>query len=107
MAPKTKKTAWGKPVKSFWQRSAEIERCNDLRARIKAYCKQESLTQPQLAEKMRVSAKQMSQFMTGSCLSGSEVYKRGKVYLKTKMPLHMCYEERSKIVNNKWVMTFG
>ena len=93
MAPQL---AWGKPVKTFKQRCNEIERCNDLRARITAYCKLESLTQPQFAEKIHVSTQQVS---------GSEVYARSNVYLKTKMPLRKCYEERAKIVNTKWVMT--
>ena len=102
MAPQL---AWGKPVKTFKQRCTEIERCNDLRARITAYCKLESLTQPQFAEKIHVSTQQVSKFMSGTCLSGSEVYARSSVYLKTKMPLRKCYEERAKIVNTKWVMT--
>ena len=102
MAPQL---AWGKPVKTFKQRCTEIERCNDLRARITAYCKLESLTQPQFAEKIHVSTQQVSKFMSGTCLSGSEVYARSNVYLKTKMPLRKCYEERAKIVNTKWVMT--
>ena len=101
------KTAWGKPVKTFWQKSAEIERCNDLRARIKTYCKKESLTQPEYAEKIRVSAKQISLFMTGRCLSGSEVYKKSMKFLRNTMPLYMCDEERAKVVNNKFVVVFS
>ena len=31
----------------------EICKCNDMRSRIKAYCKQEKLTQPAVAEKVR------------------------------------------------------
>ena len=101
------KTAWGKPVKTFRQKSAEIERCNDLRARIKTYCKKESLTQPEYAEKIRVSAKQISLFMTGRCLSGSEVYKKSMKFLKDTMPLYMCDAERAKVVNNKFVVVFS
>jgi hypothetical protein len=48
-----------------------------------------------------VSTQQVSKFMSGTSLSGSEVYARSNVYLKTKMPLHKCYEERAKIVNIK------
>lgn len=89
--------------KNVFSQMAEIRKCNDLRCRIKAYLKQESLTQPQLAEKMGVSAKQMSSFMTGSSLTGSEVYVNGMKYLKVKMPLSKCStEERSQIVNNKF-----
>ena len=101
------KTAWGKPVKTFTQKCAEIERCNDLRARIKTFCKQESLTQPKFAEKIHVSAKQISYFMTGACLSGSEVYKKSMKYLRDKMPLYMCGEERAKVVNNKFVVRYS
>jgi hypothetical protein len=100
------KTAWGKPVKTFTQKCAEIERCNDLRARIKTYCKQVTLTQPEYAEKIRVSAKQISLFMTGRCLSGSEVYKKSMKFLRDKMPLYMCEEERAKTVNNKFVVRY-
>jgi transcriptional regulator with XRE-family HTH domain len=101
MAPRS---SWGKPVKSFWQKHAEIERCNDLRARIKTYCKQESLTQPEFAEKIRVSATQISGFMTGRMLSGSEVYKKSNNYLRHRMPLFKCEEERAKVANNKFVV---
>ena len=60
-----------------------------------------------------VSTQQASKFMSGTSLSGSEVYARSNVlYFKTKMSLHNCYEERAKIVSIKWVMpkrflTFG
>ncbi len=88
------------------QKMNEIERCNDLRARIKTYCKQEALTQPEYAVKIRVSASQIKLFMTGACLSGSEVYKKSMKYLREKMPLYMCEEERAKVVNNKWTVKF-
>lgn len=93
---------------NFFQKSHEIKRCNDLRARIKSYCKQENFTQPQFAEKMGVSKSQMNSFMTGSALTGSEVYLVGMKYLRTRMPLSKCSEEDiNKIENNKWSVTFG
>jgi hypothetical protein len=103
MAPQL---AWGKPVKTFTQRCKEIERCNDLRARIKTYCKQESMTQQTFGEKIGCSQKQMCYFMNGTTLSGSAVYAQANSYLKHKMPLSKCSEEREKIVNNKWKISF-
>ena len=97
MAPQL---AWGKPVKTFTQRRKEIERCNDLRARIKTYCKQESMTQQAFGEKIGCSQKQMCFFMTGAYLSGSAVCTQANSYLKYKKPLSKCTEEREKIVNN-------
>jgi len=94
--------------KSFSQKMGEIRRCNDLRARIKAFCKVESLTQPQFGEKIRVTAKQMSLFMTGASLTGSEVYAKAMAYLKTRMPLSKVSDsERAGVSNNKWIVTFG
>jgi hypothetical protein len=83
MAPQL---AWGKPVKTFKQRCTGIERCNDLRARIAAYCKLESLTQLQFAEKIQVSTQQVSKFMSGTSLSGSEVYTRSNMYQDQDAP---------------------
>ena len=89
--------------KSFGTQCAEIRRCNDLRVRIKTYCREESITQAQLAVKMSVSNSQMGNFMTGNALTGSQVYTEGMKYLKLRMPLSKCSEnERNEITNNKW-----
>ncbi len=100
------KNCLGKTRQNIHAKMREIERCNDLRARIKTYCKQETLTQPEYAEKIRVTAKQINLFMTGRCLSGSEVYKKSMKFLRDKMPLYMCEEERAKVVNNKFVVRY-
>ena len=69
------KTKAAKASKSnYFSKGQEIRRCNDMRVRIKTYCKQESITQPQLADKMGVTKSQMNSFMIGSALTGSEVY---------------------------------
>lgn len=83
--------------------------CNDLRARIKTYCKKENLSQAELAEKMNVTPNQMSRFMTGSSLLGLMfillVYMK---YLKTRMPLSDCSDhDRAQITNTKWGISFG
>jgi ribosome-binding protein aMBF1 (putative translation factor) len=93
---------------NIFSKGAEIRKCNDLRARICSYCKKESMTQAQLAEKMGVSARQMTSFSTGDALTGSEVYTQGMKYLKVKMPLTQCSDEdRAEAVNNKWKITFN
>ena len=69
------KTKAAKASKSnYFSKGQEIRRCNDMRVRIKTYCKQQSITQPQLADKMGVTKSQMNSFMVGSALTGSEVY---------------------------------
>jgi len=94
--------------KSFSSRSREIERCNNLRVRIKTYCRQESLTQVELAEKMKVSKSSMGSFMSGSALSGSPTYVEGMKYLKLRMPLTQCSPaEIDAMENNKFVFTCG
>lgn len=94
--------------KSFMQKSREIDRCNDLRVRIKTFCRREGLTQPQLAEKLQVSKSSMSNFMTGAMLSGSPTYIQGMKYLKLRMPLNQCDPvEVEAMVNNKFVVTCG
>ena len=93
---------------NFFQKQGEIRRCNDLRCRIKTYCKQQGITQPTLAQKMGVSASQMSSFMTGSALTGSEVYTRGMNYLRVRMPLSHCsIEDREQIRNDKWKVVWN
>lgn len=93
---------------SVSEKMHEIRKCNDLRARIKKYCQQESLTQPQFAEKLHVSASQISLFMTGSTLTGSEVYTQAMKYLKTRMPISKVSEdERAHVINNKFKFTYG
>ena len=64
---------------NFFQKQGEIKRSNDLRCRIEAYCKQEKLTRPQFAELLKCSNSQLSSFMTGSALTGSEVYTSGNL----------------------------
>jgi hypothetical protein len=92
-----------KAAKSGFSKFQEIKRCDDLRARCKAFCKKESLTQPQLAEKMGVSSKQMSSFMTGNSLTQGLAYAAGMKFLKLKMPLSAVPDEiRNKVHNNKW-----
>jgi hypothetical protein len=92
-----------KPAKSGFAKSHEVKRCNDLRARCKAFCKKENLTQPQLAEKMGVSSKQMSNFMTGNSLTQGVAYAAGMKFLKLKMPLSAVPDDiLSKTTNNKW-----
>jgi hypothetical protein len=93
---------------NFFQKSAEIRKCNDLRLRIKTFCKLERITQVQLADKFQVSAKQMQSFMSGNALTGSEVYTQGMKYLKVRMPISKCSDEdRGSITNNKWTVSFG
>ena len=95
----------GKKGGNFFQKGQEIRRCNDLRCRIKTYCKQQGMTQPSLAEKMGVSASQMNSFMTGKTLTGSIVYTRGMNYLRVRMPLSQCsVQDREQIRNDKWVL---
>jgi transcriptional regulator with XRE-family HTH domain len=72
---------------NFVKKTAEIRKCNDLRVRIKTFCKLERITQAQLANNMNVSAQQMQSFMSGNALTGSEVYAQGLKYLKVRMPL--------------------
>lgn len=92
--------------KSFIQKCGEIRRCNDLRVRIKTWCKQEGLTQPLFADALNVSTKEMSNFMTGASLTGSNVYPKAMKYLKTRMPLSECsYSDRENMTNNKWKIT--
>jgi len=94
--------------KGFGTQMAEIRRCNDLRVRIMTYLKQKALTQAQLAEIMLVSNSQMSNFMNGTALTGSQVYTEGMKYLKTRMPLAMCSDEdRNQITNDKWKVVIG
>lgn len=93
--------------KSILQKGNEIQRCNDLRVRIKTWCKQEGLTQPMFADALNVSTKEMSNFMTGASLTGSNVYPKAMAYLKTRMPLSNCsYSDRESMTNNKWKITF-
>ncbi len=97
-----------KSGKNWLSQMKEIKKCNDLRVRIKTYCKRESLTQPQLAERLKVSSSQMNSFMTGSSLSQSEVYTNGMKFLKTRMRLDECSEEDlANMKNNKFVFTSG
>ena len=94
--------------KGFGTQMAEIRSCNDLRVRIKTYLNQKALTQAQLAEIMLVSNSQMSNFMNGTALTGSQVYTEGMKYLKTRMPLAMCSDEdRNQITNDKWKVVIG
>jgi len=55
-------------------------------------------------EDSRVSETNKLFYWTGTCLSGFEVYKKSMKYLRDKMPLYMCEEERAKVVNNKCVV---
>jgi hypothetical protein len=56
---------------------------------------------------MDLTKKKMSNFMTGSSLTGSEVYGVGMKYLKRKMPLSKCSQDDvENMVNNKWRVTF-
>lgn len=92
---------------NFFQKGNEIRRCDDLRCRIRTYCRQQSITLPQLAERMGVSTGQMRSFSAGSSLTGSEVYSRGMKYLRLKMPMSQCSaQERDQMDNNKWGLTF-
>lgn len=95
--------------KTFGQKCQEIRRCNDLRVRIKTYCKKEGLTQPQFADKLgNVSASEVSRFMTGASLTGSIVYDKAMAYLRTRMPLSQCSDEDiESMTNNKWRVVFG
>ena len=88
---------------NFFSKGREIDRCCDMRVRIKTYCKQEGITQPTLAEQMRVSKSQMSSFMTGMSLTGSLVYSQAQKYLRTRMPLSQCSQDDiQSMTNNKW-----
>ena len=64
----------------------EIQKCNLLRARIKTYVAQQGVTQKSFAEKIKVTEKQLQRFMSGTSLTGSEVYTRSMAFLKTKLP---------------------
>jgi hypothetical protein len=66
------------------------------------------MTQPQLAEMLKVSSSQMNSFCTGNTLTGSPVYTQGMKYLRARMPISQCStQEREEIVNDKWTVTFG
>ena len=94
--------------KSFSSKSREIERCNNMRVRIKTYCRQEGLTQQNLAEKMKVTKSSMGNFMSGTALSASPTYIEGMKYLKLRMPLTQCSPaEIDAMENNKFVVSFG
>lgn len=97
-----------KSKSNFFSKGREIARCDDLRVRIKTFCKRENLIHNKLAEKMKVTTSAMNSFMAGSVLTGSNVYTRGMIYLKTKMPLHQCsQEDRDNTINNKWEISIN
>jgi|LauGreStaDraftv2_3_1035109.scaffolds.fasta_scaffold64501_1 transcriptional regulator with XRE-family HTH domain len=78
--------AYKSSKKSWFQQVKEIEKCNLLRARIKTYVAQQGVTQKSFAEKIKVTEKQLQRFMSGTSLTGSEVYTRSMAFLKTKLP---------------------
>lgn len=89
--------------RTIGRKSQEIRRCNDLRVRIKTWCKQEALTQPQFAEKLDVTRTEMSNFMTGLSLTGSRVYTKAMSYLRVRMPLSKCsVSDIENMTNTKW-----
>ncbi len=93
---------------NFFSKGAEIRRSNLLRVRIRTYCKQEKLTQPQFGEKLGCSPSQMNSFMTGMSLTGSSVYIQGMKYLRTRMPVSKCSpEDLMSERNDKFVVSFG
>ena len=99
----------GKKAKkgNFFSKGAEIRRSNDMRLRIKTYCRKEGITQVELAKRMDVSTSQMNAFMTGAYLTGSAVYIAGLSYLRMRMPISKCSAvDRANMVNNKWHVTF-
>ena len=92
---------------NFFRKRVEIRRSNDMRLRIKTYCRTEGITQVELAKRMDVTTSQMNAFMTGSYLTGSAVYISGLAYLRTRMPISKCSaDDRANMVNNKWHVTF-
>ena len=93
---------------NFFSKGQEIRRCDDLRARIKAFCKQENLTHPEFATILNVTRSQMAKFMCGTSLTGSDVYDAGMSYLKIKMPLSKVPTDvRDNVVNDKWTVSFA
>ena len=93
----------GSKSKKSGSKEQEIIRCDDLRCRITTYCKQEGITQSIFADRLGVSAIQMSSFMTGKSLTGSDVYTLGMNYLRVRMPLSKCsVQDRAQIRNDKW-----
>lgn len=94
-----------KSKKSVVGKMAEIRRSNNLRVRIQTYCRRESFTQSQLAERMNVSNSSMSSFMTGQALTGSAVYAAGMKYLVTRIPLSSCSDiDINNMTNDKWTL---
>lgn len=94
------KSQTGKTKKS---KSPDIRRANDMRVRIQTYCRQKGLTQAALAALMDCTTSQMANFMSGTCLVGSNVYIAGLSYLRTRMPIgHCSQEDRDAMKNNKW-----
>ena len=93
---------------NYFSKGQEIRRCDDLRARIKAFCKQENLTHPEFATKLKVTSSQMANFMCGTSLTGSDVYDAGMRYLKMRMPLRKVPPGvRDNTVNDKWTVSFA
>jgi predicted XRE-type DNA-binding protein len=70
----------------------DFRKCDDLKVRIKTYCKQQKITQTQLATDMKVSYSSMRDFMAGNAGVNSCTYQRGMIFLRTKMPLTKCTE---------------
>jgi predicted XRE-type DNA-binding protein len=101
----------GKKTKNFLQIGAECRRCDFLKVRIKSYCKQEKITQVELAEKMKISPATISRFMSGGSGVQSECYVIGMKYLRTRMPISLCDESAVTIVPTsskyEWVIPGG
>ena len=75
------------------------------KSRITFFLKEERSRDVMISE---VTTSAMNNFMAGSALTGSNVYTRGIIYLKTKILLNQCsQEDRNNTINDKWGITIN
>ena len=94
--------------KSIFAKGSEFRRCDDLKLRIKTYVKKEKITQKELAERMKISTRSMTCFMSAAGGSvNTECYITAMKYLKTRMPLAGCTVEGIKIIpsSTNWTLS--
>ena len=89
MAPTAFKSTY---KNNFFSMGAEFRRCDTLKIRIKTYCKQQSITQNELADRMKVGRTAVSRFMSGVAGVQGDCYQVAMRYLKTRLPLSACTE---------------
>ena len=62
----------------------DMQKCDHLKIRIKAWIKKRGITQPQFAQILGVGEKSMRNFMSGAALTQSDTYLKARKYLETR-----------------------